>query len=101
MLDHKACCADLLLPAKFDFFVLVANCINWYLIKYQTDAPPMVPFRVSDWDTMLRDVMIKVLKPDVYKTATANATKMSNYELKDSDLLDYSKVDIGFSAEKN
>ena len=59
----------------------------------------MIPFMSDDLETMIREIMSRFIKNSVMNDLR-NTYKLSKSEIKESDLLPYQKVDIGFSATK-
>jgi hypothetical protein len=83
-------------PAKLAFFLSVANQLQPFLTKYQTDVP-MLMFLFSDLNDTVKHLLERFVKQDVIK-ATKDLSKLD--VTKSENLCDYAKVDVGFSALK-
>lgn len=95
----KISASDLLMPAKIACFQSVASIFQVFLLKYQTDKP-MLPFLLDDLLELLKNLLVRFLKPDIL----SKCTTIKNYldlDLSDtSSHLTYHKIDVGFSASK-
>lgn len=85
---------DPLFVAKGEFFISVANEVEPFLTSYQTQSP-MVPFLSTDLKNTVKNLMQRFVKEEVMLNANT-ASKLSKVELKDKNLKDASKVDLGF-----
>lgn len=61
---------------------------------------PMVPFMASDCDFMFKSLATKVIKSEVVQFIGGSTIRLTDYEAKDDDLLNATKIDIVFSANK-
>ena len=87
---------DPLLPVKLANIWSIAKLIQPFLTIYQSDAP-MIPFLYGDLKSLINSLMERFVKTDVLKHA--NSIHKINIA-DDKNLLDYKKVDVGFSAQK-
>ena len=77
-------------------FLSVAKHIEPFLVSFQTDSP-MVPFLYGDLLKVVRSLMERFVKQNVLK----NCKDPVRLDLDNGEnICDYSKVDIGFSAQK-
>ena len=53
-----------LIVAKFQFFCFMANMVEPFLVKYQSNAP-LVPFMYHDISSLLKSLMLLVFKSEV------------------------------------
>ncbi|XP_013856113.1 uncharacterized protein LOC106511946 [Austrofundulus limnaeus] len=90
---------DELIPAKLNFFIMVAREITPFLKLYQTDKP-MLPFMSKDLTNMLRSLMEKFIKPGVMKDATT-AVKLLQVDFADTENhMDLTKLKVGFISQR-
>lgn len=64
--------SDSFLPAKLEFFKFVAQKLEPFLKKYQTDKP-MIPFLYADLFVLIRSVAKTIVKKQVFDAATSTA----------------------------
>ena len=96
----KQCVADPLLAGKLSFFLSVANQVTPFLTAYQTDKP-MLPFLCADLYKMVRALMDRFVKDDVMsRVSSVQQLLKIDIGLKENHKV-YSKIDIGFMAEKS
>ena len=89
---------DALVVAKFELLITIANDVKCFLTLFQTETP-MMPFLPVHLEKVIRDLMVRVVKPDKLKEATSG-TKLVHLDVAKADnLLLPRKVDIGFSAK--
>ncbi|WAR23449.1 LOW QUALITY PROTEIN: hypothetical protein MAR_037118 [Mya arenaria] len=92
----SAALKDKLIRAKFEFFRCVAMHLQAFLGNFQTEKP-MVPFLYSELLSIIRGLI--VIKPGVL--SDTSEVRLLKIDLEDSSfLIEHTKVDIGFSAEK-
>ena len=94
----RQACSDELLSAKLLFCVSVAKQLLPFLTRYQSDKP-MVPFLCTDLFKVVKQLMDRFVKSAVMKDITSPAKLIADSLLKEENLVDYAKVDIGFVAE--
>jgi len=96
----KQCVADPLLGGKLSFFLSVANQVTPFLAAYQTDKP-MLPFLCADLYKMVKALMERFVKDDVMaRVSSVQQLLKIDVGLKENHKV-YSKIDIGFMAEKS
>ena len=87
---------DTLIQAKLAFFKSVDNQLQPFLTSYQTEIP-MISFMYNDLNNLLESMMEQFVKPALMKhlkdTKQVDVNKTDN-------LCDYTKVDVGFSANR-
>ena len=95
----KQCCANHLVPVRLAFFLSVSEKITRFLTQYQTDKP-MLPFMCSDLFKVVKDLMGRFMKSDKMAGVTSvyQLLKIDVQAKEDHNV--YSKIDIGFRAEK-
>ena len=87
---------DPLMLPKLTCFLSVAKQIEPFLVSFQTDSP-MVPFLYGDLLKVVRSLMERFVKQNVLK----NCKDPVRLDLDNGEnICEYSKVDIGFSAQK-
>ena len=63
---------DPLLTAKLNFFLMIAKEIQAFLTTYQADKA-LLPFFATDMKSLVKELMQKVIKPDVLSNAKSVA----------------------------
>lgn len=91
--------SDQFLSAKLEFFKLIAQKLEPFLQKYQTDVP-MIPFVYADLIALLRRLMKLVVKKQLYDGATS-ANKILSISLapQSTDLLSSKDISLGIATE--
>ena len=92
----KTALRDPLIVAKLHFMLSVGKQLQLFLVGYQTEAP-MVTSMCTDLSEMIKTLVSRIVTSDVLKQwkdlIKVGLSKTGN-------LLDYPKVDVGFSADK-
>ena len=86
---------DPLIQVKLRFFLSIEMQVKPFLAKYQTDAP-MIPFLSTALFELIKGVMRRVVVRE--KLSDLTCTSMAHFGLEEENLLSYSEVDVGFSA---
>ena len=94
----KEAVKDAFSVAKFQFFSFIASILVPFLKFYQTDMP-MIPYMSDDLKLLITSVVRLIMKPSVIENckSAADLTKIDLW--KKDNLLKYSEINIGFSAE--
>ena len=96
----KQCVVDPLLADKLSFFLSVAQQVTPFLAAYQTDKP-MLPFLCADLYKMVKALMDRFVKDDVMaRVSLVHQILKIDVGLKENHKV-YSKINIGFMAEKS
>lgn len=89
---------DKLVIPKLQLFITIARQLTPFLTKYQSDKP-MVPFLAGDYEGLVRDMMVRLVKPDVLQQA-AGCTKLMKIDVREEkNLVLAKKVDVGFATK--
>ncbi|XP_063219581.1 uncharacterized protein LOC134529431 [Bacillus rossius redtenbacheri] len=84
---------DKLLGPKLAFFSSVASEIEPFLKEFQTDKP-MAPFLYSDFCAVVKNLMIRFVKPEVIESKPLSAIDLSG-----TNLMSHKNVDLGFGTK--
>ena len=89
-----------LLEAKVKFFCYVADIIESYLKKYQTDKP-MVPYMYDDLHFMMNNLFSIIVKPEMLEKCKSGK-QLVEIDLSDEKktLLLANKIQVGFAVEE-
>lgn len=86
-----------LLEAKLCFLISIASELEYFLTTYQSNKP-LLPFMYADLRQLLGNLMRRIVKDNVLKSA-GSGTKLLDINLRNADNLKTSHhVDIGFAA---
>ena len=74
---------DLVTPAKLSFFSFVAEILQPFFVKYQTNDP-MVPYFHNDLFNIIKKIMNLIVKPDIM-VKCFNGADLKNFDLFNKD----------------
>lgn len=85
---------DKLLEAKLCFFIVLANEVEPFLRKFQTDKP-MFPYLYTELNNILTNVMSRFIKKEVIESSV-----ISKIDLKvNENFMHTNKINIGYSTQ--
>nr|KAI8731911.1 hypothetical protein BgiMline_030099 [Biomphalaria glabrata] len=91
--------ADALLEAKAQIFLSIAQELQPFLTKYQTDSP-MMPFIAEDLFTTIKSLLRRILQAETLSKLKSPCDLIA-LDLKSKDIfLAYSKIEIGIASSK-
>nr|KAI8745326.1 KAAdult enhancer factor 1 [Biomphalaria glabrata] len=91
--------ADALLEAKAQIFLSIAQELQPFLTKYQTDSP-MMPFIAEDLFTTIKSLLRRILQAETLSKLKSPRDLIA-LDLKSKDIfLAYSKIEIGIASSK-
>ncbi|KAI8764141.1 Adult enhancer factor 1 [Biomphalaria glabrata] len=91
--------ADALLEAKAQIFLSIAQELQPFLTKYQTDSP-MMPFIAEDLFTTIKSLLRRILQAETLSKLKSPHDLIA-LDLKSKDIfLAYSKIEIGIASSK-
>ena len=96
--SYKNALQDNYLVPKLHFFAYVANIVEPFLVKYQTDNP-MIPFLYFDLNEIIIKLLEIIVKPDILEKCKS-WQKLKDLDLSlDKNLLTDEKLNAGFAVE--